>query len=144
MAWNNVMRLRHQLPFLQEHELATSKVRTAYQQQFQIGQRSLLDLLDTENELFDSRRALLNGIYDLKKAEYRWLALSNRVLPALGIAQPHTQEFQETSDFLLPDESLKACVAPLPDTSNLTPITVEYRDGMRPPVVRGGGSPNRN
>src|SRR5690606_4880619 len=45
VAWNNVMRLRHQLPFLQEHELATSKVRTAYQQQFQIGQRSLLDLL---------------------------------------------------------------------------------------------------
>nr|WP_243650923.1 TolC family outer membrane protein [Paracandidimonas soli] len=144
VAWNNVMRLRHQLPFLQEHELATSKVRTAYQQQFQIGQRSLLDLLDTENELFDSRRALLNGIYDLKKAEYRWLALSNRVLPVLGIAQPHTQEFQETSDFLLPDESLKACVAPLPDTSNLTPITVEYRDGMRPPVVRTGSPANRN
>ncbi len=28
----------------------------------QIGQRSLLDLLDTENELFESRRALTNGL----------------------------------------------------------------------------------
>ena len=141
IAWNNVMRLRNQLPFLQEHELATSKVRTAYQQQFQIGQRSLLDLLDTENELFDARRALLNGTYDLKKAEYRWLSLSNRVLPALGIAQPHNEEISEASDFLLPEESLKACVAPVPDTSNLAPVSVEYRDDMRPPVVHTGARP---
>lgn len=139
VAWNNIVRLRAQIPFLQEHELATSKVRVAYQQQFQIGQRSLLDLLDTENELFDSRRALINGLYELRKAEYRWLALSNRVLSTLGLAQPHHgDEPDENQKLLLPDESLDACLAPAPDTSNLKPVMVEYRDGMRPPVLHTG------
>ncbi|HEY9281262.1 MAG TPA: TolC family outer membrane protein [Eoetvoesiella sp.] len=135
VAWNNIMRLREQIPFLREHELATSKVRTAYQQQFQIGQRSLLDLLDTENELFDARRALLNGMYDLKKLEYRWLALSHQVLPALGLAQPNKEAPKEESKLDFPEESVNACLTPTPDTRNLTPVKVSYNEGMLPPTL---------
>lgn len=125
VAWNNIQRLREQLPFLREHELSTSKVRVAFQQQFGIGQRSLLDLLDTENELFDARRALLNGEYDLRKAEYYWLTLSNQVLPTLGLAQPHNEDQpEELPHMTLPDEPLLACSDVLPDTSNLKPLVV--------------------
>ena len=53
MAWNNITSLNQRMPFLRDHEVATAKVRDAYRQQFQIGQRTLLDLLNTENELFD-------------------------------------------------------------------------------------------
>ncbi|MDR0213234.1 MAG: TolC family outer membrane protein, partial [Comamonas sp.] len=95
ISWNNIMRLRQQMPFLQEHEQSTAKVRLAYQQQFQIGQRTLLDLLNTENELFDARRALLNAQYDLKKAEYQWLALSDKLLATLGLTQPHTGDLPQ-------------------------------------------------
>lgn len=123
IAWNNIQRLRQQLPFLREHELSTSKVRVAFQQQFGIGQRSLLDLLDTENELFDARRALLNAEFDLKKAEYYWLTLSNQVLPTLGLAQPHNGEQpDEHQHLVLPDDPMVACADVLPDTSNLTPL----------------------
>lgn len=126
IAWNNIVRLRQQLPFLREHELSTSKVRVAYLQQFRIGQRSLLDLLDTENELFDARRALINGEFELKKAEYAWLAASNRVLPQLGLAQPYREsEPEEQQALVLPDEPLRACVDVLPDTSNLTPVALQ-------------------
>lgn len=135
VAWNRVVLLRQQLPFLQEHELATSKVRTAYHQQFQIGQRSLLDLLDTENELFDARRALTNATYDLKIAEYRWLALSHKLLPALGLAQPYSEQPDEAQKLDFPEESLQACMTPAPDTRNLEPVKVLYRDGMLPPVI---------
>lgn len=125
VAWNNIQRLREQLPFLREHELSTSKVRVAFQQQFGIGQRSLLDLLDTENELFDARRALLNGEYDLRKAEYYWLTLSNQVLSTLGLAQPHNEDQpEELQHMTLPDEPLLACSDVLPDTSNLKPLVV--------------------
>lgn len=137
VAWNTIVRLREQLPYLQEHERATAKVRIAYMQQFQIGQRSLLDVLDTENELFDSRRALTNALYDLKQAEYRWLALSHRLLPAVSLSQPYSDAPQELADLEFPEEALEACMAPLPDTRNLKPIAVEYRDGMLPPVVTG-------
>ena len=123
IAWNNIQRLREQLPFLREHELSTSKVRVAFQQQFGIGQRSLLDLLDTENELFDARRALLNAEFDLKKAQYYWLTLSNQVLPTLGLAQPHNQaQPAEQQDLVLPQDPVMACADALPDTSNLTPL----------------------
>lgn len=138
VAWNNIMRLHEQIPFLREHELATSKVRTAYQQQFQIGQRSLLDLLDTENELFDARRALLNGMYDLKKLEYRWLALSHQILPALGLAQPNNEAPKEASKLDFPEESLTACLTPTPDTRNLKPIAVSYNEGVLPPSLALG------
>ena len=126
IAWNNIVRLRQQLPFLREHELSTSKVRVAYLQQFKIGQRSLLDLLDTENELFDARRAMLNAQYDLKKAEYYWLSLSNQVLPTLGLTQPHNgDQPDEHQALVLPDDSLRACMDTLPDTSNLTPVAAK-------------------
>lgn len=136
VAWNNIIKLREQMPFLQEHELATSKVRTAYMQQFQIGQRSLLDLLDTENELFDSRRALVNAVYDLKKAEFRWLALSHRVLPAVSLSQPYDNAPDEIKELEFTEEHYQACMAPAPDTSNLKPIAMEYRDNMQPPVIK--------
>lgn len=135
VAWNNIVKLREQLPFLREHEMATSKVRTAYMQQFQIGQRSLLDLLDTENELFDSRRALANAVFDLKKAEYRWLALSHQVLPAVAVSQPYKEAPKEAAGLDFPEESLTACLTPAPDTSNLKPVAMQYRDGMLPPVI---------
>ncbi|WP_284335945.1 TolC family outer membrane protein [Comamonas sp. NoAH] len=126
VAWNNIVRLRQQLPFLREHELSTSKVRVAYLQQFRIGQRSLLDLLDTENELFDARRAMINADYDLKKAEYYWLSLSDKVLPNLGLAQPHSDaQPDENQALVLPDEPLRACMDTLPDTSNLMPVALK-------------------
>jgi len=123
IAWNNIVRLRQQMPFLREHELSTSKVRVAYLQQYRIGQRSLLDLLDTENELFDARRAMMNAEYDLKKAEYYWLSLANRVLPNLGLVQPYSDaQPDEHNALVLPDEPLRACMDTLPDTSNLMPV----------------------
>lgn len=135
VTWNTIVRLREQMPYLIEHEQATAKVRIAYMQQFQIGERSLLDVLDTENELFDSRRALTNAMYDLKKAEYRWLSLSHHLLPAVSLSQPYSESPAEISDLDFPEEALQACMAPVPDTRNLRPIAMKYRDEMLPPVI---------
>jgi outer membrane protein, adhesin transport system len=123
VTWNNIVRMRQQLPFLRDHELSTAKVRVAYTQQYRIGQRSLLDLLDTENELFDARRALINAEFDLKKAEYYWLSLSNQVIPSLGLVQPYeSNRPDEEQALILPDDPLRACMEPLPNTSNLLPV----------------------
>ncbi|WP_176217043.1 TolC family outer membrane protein [Andreprevotia lacus] len=84
-AWNNVVRLREQLAYLDQHQLSTEKARDAYRKQFDIGQRTLLDVLDSENELFDARRALTNGEYDQKVAVVRVLGQSHTLLPALKL-----------------------------------------------------------
>ena len=139
IAWNNVVRLRQQMPFLQQHERNIAQVRVAYMQQFKIGQRTLLDLLDTENELFDARQALTNGIFDLRTAEYRWLSLSHQLLPALGLADPYQDQPDEAAKLEFPDEILKACLTPLPDTRNLQPIQVNYQSDLKPPVLAPAG-----
>ena len=122
IAWNNIVMLREQIPYLREHELSTAKVRQAFQQQFQIGERTLLDLLNTENELFDARRALVNAQFDLQKNEYQWLMLSGRIMEALGVPDPHNSD-RPAEDAQLSEDALRNCMnAAAPDTSNLSPI----------------------
>jgi len=139
IAWNNIVRLRQQMPFLQQHERDISQVRVAYLQQFKIGQRTLLDLLDTENELFDARQALTNGAFDLRVAEFRWLSLSHRLLPALNLGDPYADQPDEANKLQFPDEILKACLTPLPNTASLQPVQVNYRTGMKPPELTPAG-----
>lgn len=85
IALNDVTKLQSQLDLLAQHELSTAKAREAYRQQFDIGQRSLLDLLDTENELFEARRALINAENDLQLARARVLTVQGRMLGVLNL-----------------------------------------------------------
>ncbi|MEN3112262.1 TolC family outer membrane protein [Uliginosibacterium paludis] len=112
IAWTNVRKLREQLRYLDQHLLATEKARDAYRQQFDIGQRSLLDLLDTENELFQARRAYANAQYDLRLAEYQVLSSSHRLLPGLGLA-PRLDSFPEL-DAAGSDDAVARCGTDLP------------------------------
>lgn len=91
IALNDVSRLESQLGLLAQHELSTAKAREAYRQQFDIGQRSLLDLLDTENELFEARRALVNAEYDLQLAKARVLTANGTLLQALELRPLQTE-----------------------------------------------------
>jgi adhesin transport system outer membrane protein len=61
------------------------KTRDAYKAQFNIGQRSLLDLLDTENELLNARRTAVNSDMDLGIAYLRTQAGIGRLLEFLGV-----------------------------------------------------------
>jgi len=135
IAWNEVMRLRQQIPFLEKHVLDSSKVRVAYMEQFKIGERSLLDLLDSENELFDARQALNNGTHDLQIAEYRWLGMAHRLLPAIGLGDPYSDSPKEATGLNFPDDMLQACLTPLPNPGSFEPIEVKYRSGTKPPVL---------
>jgi outer membrane protein, adhesin transport system len=61
-------------------------VRDAYVRQFEVGQRSLLDVLDSENELFLSQSRLTSVESERVFAAYRILAVSGDLLPYLGVA----------------------------------------------------------
>jgi adhesin transport system outer membrane protein len=113
IAFNDSQRLVAQLKLLSQHELSTSKARQAYQQQFDIGQRSLLDLLDTENELYQARRSLSNAEYDLVLAQIRVLASSGSLLSALKL-QPLSSELPSANGGTEDDDELMQC-------SNLPP-----------------------
>lgn len=88
IAFNDVVRLREQLGYLDQHRLSTEVAREAYRQQFDIGQRTLLDLLDTQNEYFEASRAYLNAQYNEFVAQARTLAGMGKLTAALGVARP--------------------------------------------------------
>lgn len=87
IAYNDMEKLKDQLVFLNEHQLAAGKAREAYRDQFDIGQRTLLDLLDTENEYFEARRAYVHATYDYALSHGRTLAAMGRLLTALGVSR---------------------------------------------------------
>jgi len=118
IAYNDSQRLAAQIGLLNQHELSTSKAREAYRQQFDIGQRSLLDLLDTENELYQARRALANAEYDLKLSSVRVLAISGSLLNALKL-QTLTPESPSASGNTEDDDELMQCSTQIPTVPKL-------------------------
>lgn len=85
IAYNDTQRLREQLQYLNEHRQSIDRVRGAYQQQFDIGQRTLLDVLDSENEYFEASRAYANARYDVALADARTLAAMGQLMQALEV-----------------------------------------------------------
>lgn len=55
LAWSAWQNTRKQLPNAEEYAQTSMKVRFAYQNQFSLGDRSLLDLLDSENEVLSAQ-----------------------------------------------------------------------------------------
>ncbi len=67
---------------------ANAMVVQAYKDQFNLDRRTLLDVLDSQNEWFVSRSNAINNGYLEMFAVYRLLALRGDLLPALGVAYP--------------------------------------------------------
>mgnify|MGYP002386260288 FL=1 len=95
IAFNDIHNLSRQLGFLDQHQLAIEKAREAYRKQFDIGQRTLLDLLDTENEYFQARRAYVNASYEHAIAHARTLAGMGNLLSALQVGRDGLPSAQE-------------------------------------------------
>ncbi len=85
IAYNDVGKLTEQTQYLALHESSTARALTAYRLQFSIGQRTLLSLLDTGNELFQARRAVANARHDLHFAYARTQAGVGNLLRALEL-----------------------------------------------------------
>ncbi len=85
IAYNDTLKLADLQKVLDRNTIAIEKARDAYRQQFDIGQRSLLDLLNAENELYTARRALANSRYDFAIAQARALASTQRLVRELGL-----------------------------------------------------------
>lgn len=122
ISYNDISKLQEQMPILDQHRQSSNLVRTAYNDQFDIGQRTLLDLLDAENEFFQSSRAYTNAKYDFSTAKAKTLAGMGQLLVELKIARTGlptlsdlgAQEIKVNSEYACPaidiSDSLKYVV----------------------------------
>ena len=154
IAYNDITQLKEQLDYRDRHQKAIENAREAYRKQFDIGQRTLLDLLDTENEYFQARRAYANTKYDMKNAYARLYASQGELLNKIGTARQGLPEVNReaymdsenicqaiaTSQIVIDKEALLADAKPLSITQKqLAPVdppkeTIVLSDKVVPDV----------
>lgn len=88
LSWNAMTNARKQTPTAREYADTSTRVRAAYQDQFGLGQRTLLDLLDSENELYNANRRYTEVRYTEEFSMYRVLANMGELLNKQRISLP--------------------------------------------------------
>ena len=88
VAFNALTTARARVAALSQGVEAQRATRDIYAQQFDLGQRGLLDLLDAENELFNDRSNLVTADFTEIFAAYRVLAIIGTLLDTLSIDRP--------------------------------------------------------
>ncbi|MBD0704405.1 TolC family outer membrane protein [Pseudomonas sp. Fig-3] len=88
LAWNALNNANAQVPIAQQYVDHSANVRTAYQRQFGLGERTLLDLLDSENELFSASRRLAEIKNVQLFSQYRIKATMGQLLKSQGVVAP--------------------------------------------------------
>lgn len=87
LAWNALENANNRLPGLQQRVEAAEKTREAYASQFRVGQRTLVDLLDTENELLSAGIEYTEVYYDRIYACYWLMQAMGKLLETMAIEQ---------------------------------------------------------
>lgn len=114
IAYNDIKQLQEQIIYRNQHKAAIENAREAYRKQFDIGQRTLLDLLDTENEYFQTKRSLATAEYDLQTAYARTYAGQGELLNKIGAKRGNLPEYDREA--YMDSENVCSIVAPIPVT----------------------------
>ena len=91
-SWNSMAGAERRIDVLDRQAILARQVVESYRQQFELGERSLLDVLDAENASFNARTALLSTRFAAEFARYRVVASTGRLLASLEIEPPRATE----------------------------------------------------
>ena len=91
-VWESLQTARDRIGPIREHHAAQQRVLNAYLQQFDVGRRSLLDLLDAQNEYFQAQLQLSDADFNVTVAEYELIFVTGRFLSTLGIVVPSDED----------------------------------------------------
>ncbi|MCG9627686.1 MULTISPECIES: TolC family outer membrane protein [Vibrio] len=97
LSWTGLEFTIQQREFLSDHVDSASDTVVAYQKQYKIGKRTLLDVLNTENELFEARKGYLDAKYAEQFARYRVMNATGDLLAALRVDTP--KEWNEKVEY---------------------------------------------
>ncbi len=84
-TWSQLISSQEQAKYFANSVKYSTQTRDMYLQQFNVGQRSLLDVLDSENELFSSSIQLVTAQQNVIAAKYRLLTLGGALLANFDI-----------------------------------------------------------
>ena len=87
-AWNSMSTQRKIEQELQTQSRVSDDLLLSYREQFNVGRRSLLDVLDAQNTRYNVQVRLETSRFSEQFAEYQVLAATNKLLATLGLATP--------------------------------------------------------
>ncbi len=85
-AWNAMQASRQRVRYLRNQLAANRRSLAVQKRQFTMGRRTLLDILDTQNEIFMAEASLNNEVFSGRYNAWKVLAITGRLLPALRLA----------------------------------------------------------
>jgi len=100
VSWTAIASAEQRAHYLAEQLRQNRTRRGIYSQQFDLGQRRLLDLLDAQSETFVTEASLLTEEFSGKYNTYRVLAAMGKLVPALGADLPDEAVTPPTRGFL--------------------------------------------
>ena len=92
LAWNAKNNAEQQVPIAKEYAERSVTVRSAYQEQFSLGDRTLLDMLDSENEVFSAQRRYVELQFVDMFTSYRINARTGELLKSMNIQPPSASQ----------------------------------------------------
>jgi len=92
LSWDRYLKQRQRLVHLRNQLSISNKLIEAYTEQFDVGERSLLDLLDTQSTRFNTQVTLETARNALTFAQYRILASVGVLLQAINTPAPEQSD----------------------------------------------------
>lgn len=88
LSWEANKAINERIAFLSDYVKSSGQTADAFAAQWNIGRRTMFDLLDTQAEHINAKASLVNANYDKLYSEYRVLNSMAKLLPFLGLQPP--------------------------------------------------------
>jgi len=125
-AWSRLQNQTRLVSELEQQGRITDDLLLSYREQFNVGRRSLLDVLDAQNTRYNVQAQIETSRLAKLYAQYRLLAATNRLVEALGVSIPVAATADQRERFRvnpIPPEHLNENSYPYPVMGGAAPTS---------------------
>lgn len=102
LSWEAYTAAKERVTYLEEYIKSTRLTAEAFAAQWNIGRRTMFDLLDTQAEYITAKSDLVKANYDRMYAEYRVLSGMGKLIETLGLQWPEESRVETNLTGLFP------------------------------------------
>jgi adhesin transport system outer membrane protein len=95
LSWVAYISAQNRISHLENYVKSTGATADAFAKQWNIGRRTMFDVLDIEAELVNAKIVLVNAQYDRTYAQYRILSGIGQLVHTLGLQWPEESKVEE-------------------------------------------------
>ena len=121
LSWVAYQSSLNKISYLENYVKSTSTTAEAFSKQWNIGRRTMFDVLDIEAELINAKIDLVNAKYDKMYSQYRVLGGMGKLVHTFGLQWP--VESQLKDDMQVQTIEIKESLAPV---TNFGPVSDEW------------------